>query len=81
MNTKVKTSISKLSFEEALKELETLVKSIESGNVALETAIESYTRGMELQAYCRKKLEEARLKVEKIALDHQGNITLEPFEE
>ncbi|MBL0317967.1 MAG: exodeoxyribonuclease VII small subunit [Alphaproteobacteria bacterium] len=80
MSAKAKTSLATLSFEEALKELESIVKSIESGNVPLDTAIEAYTRGMELQTHCRKKLEEAKLKVEKIALDHQGNISIEPFE-
>lgn len=68
-----------LSFEFALKELETIVKKLESGNVELEQAIEDYTRGMNLKDICEKKLQEAKLKVERVMASPSG-IKTEPFE-
>ena len=55
-----------LSFEEALKELEEIVNSLERGDVSLEDAIEAYERGSILKDQCEKRLKEAKMKVEKI---------------
>ena len=55
-----------LSFEEALKELEEIVNSLERGDVSLEEAIEAYERGSILKNQCEKRLKEAKMKVEKI---------------
>ena len=55
-----------LSFEEALKELEEIVNSLERGDVSLEDAIEAYERGSILKNQCEKRLKEAKMKVEKI---------------
>ena len=55
-----------LSFEEALKELEEIVNSLERGDVSLEDAIEAYERGSMLKNQCEKRLKEAKMKVEKI---------------
>lgn len=73
-------SIDELSFEQALKELETIVKALESGASDLERSIADYTRGTELKDHCLKKLADAKMKVEKIALDASGNPTLTPFD-
>ncbi|MDD4077567.1 MAG: exodeoxyribonuclease VII small subunit [Bacilli bacterium] len=43
-------------FEELLKELEEIVKALESGDLTLEESIEKYQRGMELSALCKEKL-------------------------
>lgn len=67
-----------LSFEEALKELEEIVRLLESGEVELERSINIYGRGAELKAHCEKKLEAARLKVEKIVLGPDGAAKAEP---
>lgn len=64
--------VSKLSFEEALGELEQIVRQLESGDVPLERSIEIYERGAQLKSHCEKKLQAAQLKVEKIVLTSDG---------
>ena len=50
-------------FESALKELEALVLDMEDGGLSLEDSLSAYKRGMELSAYCQKKLEDAELQI------------------
>lgn len=64
--------LSSLSFEQALKELEEIVGKLESGQAPLEESIALYGRGAELKAHCEAKLEQARLRVEKIVVGPQG---------
>jgi exodeoxyribonuclease VII small subunit len=64
--------ISKLSFEQALAELEKIVGELESGQAPLEKSIEIYERGAALKTHCEKKLEAARLRVEKIVVTPEG---------
>lgn len=71
--------IEHLSFEDAVKELEAIVRKLESGGMELESSIGMYTRGTALRTHCEKKLQEARLKVEKIVAGANG-VTVEPFE-
>lgn len=47
-------------FEDYLKELQTIVKDLESGELSLEESIEKYKRGLEIADICKKKLEEAK---------------------
>ena len=54
------------SFEDALKELEAIVKELESGTVELDGAIDKYTEAMKLAKYCSEKLKNASDKVSKI---------------
>ena len=54
------------SFEDALKELEIIVKELESGNVELDLAIDKYTEAMKLAKYCSEKLNSATERVNKI---------------
>ncbi len=61
-----------LSFEAAMKELETIVRALEAGNADLDKAIHDYQRGTALKDHCLKKLAEARLKVEQIQLGPDG---------
>jgi exodeoxyribonuclease VII small subunit len=61
-----------LSFEEALKELETIVAKLERGDVALEDSITLYERGAALKAACERKLAEAEEKIAKITLGPDG---------
>ena len=58
--------VATLSFEEALRELEEIVRQLERGEATLETAITSYTRGTELRAHCERKLAEAEQRVQAI---------------
>jgi len=64
--------ISKLSFEQALGELEKIVERLEQGNVALEESISQYERGEKLRDHCQKLLGAAEAKVEKIRLGADG---------
>ena len=64
--------IARLSFEEALKELEAIVAELESGQAPLEQSIERYERGAKLKAHCEARLEAARLKVERIVVGADG---------
>ena len=57
-----------LSFEDALTELESIVASLERGEVSLDAAISAFERGTELKTLCQARLEEARMKVEKIKI-------------
>ena len=74
------TDLSGLSFEQALAELEKIVAELESGQAPLERSIDIYERGAALKAHCEKKLEAARLKVEKIVLGQGGAVTAEAAE-
>ena len=60
------TELEKLTFEEAMQELEKLVDSLDKGDVSLDEAIIAYDRGSQLKDYCQKKLHEAKMKVETI---------------
>lgn len=71
--------IEKLSFEEALKELEDIVRKLEAGGLSLDASIENYKKGTELKTYCEKKLSEAKLNVEKIVTNAEGEIITEPM--
>jgi len=72
--------ISTLSFEQALAELERIVGQLESGQAPLEQSIEMYERGAALKAHCEKRLEAARLRVEKIVVGASGAAGAEPAE-
>jgi exodeoxyribonuclease VII small subunit len=72
------TDIAKLSFEQALAELERIVGQLETGQAPLEEAIALYERGALLKAHCEARLEQARLKVEKIVIGPSGEAAAEP---
>ncbi len=61
-----------LSFEAALKELETLVARLESGDASLDESIRLYTRGEALRAHCENRLKDAQMRIEKITLGADG---------
>lgn len=75
---KVPDDIKKLSFEEALSELETIVQKLEGGTVELEESIEIYTRGQQLKAHCESKLKDAQTRIEKIVVSSSGEVKAEP---
>ena len=75
------TAVAKLSFEEAMAELEAVVGRLESGDVALEESIALYQRGAALKAHCDAKLADAQARVEKIRLGEGGTPAgTEPFD-
>lgn len=75
-------TVKKLSFEEALEELEHIVRRLEEGKVPLEEAIQAYERGASLRQHCEGRLAEAKMRVDKISApsSEDGSPTLEPFE-
>ena len=77
-DSNVPGDIAKLSFEEALAELQALVKSLEKGDSKLDDAINSYQRGVDLKRHCEAKLRDAQLKVEKIVQGANGTVATEP---
>ena len=70
--------IAKLSFEDALEQLEAIVKQLETGQSKLDDAIGSYERGSLLKAHCEAKLREAQARVEKISKAADGALTADP---
>lgn len=71
--------IERLSFEEALAELERIVQELESGQAPLERSIEIYERGARLKAQCEHRLKSAQLRVEKLIVGSGGEaIRAEP---
>ena len=75
----ISPDITKLSFEEALEQLEEIVSKLEDGSINLEESIEEYTRGVHLKNHCETKLKEATLKVEQITIDKDGKFSTEEF--
>ncbi len=67
--------VAKMSFEEAMSELEALVGQLESGEVPLEESIKLYERGDALKTHCEKKLAEAEEKVAQITKGADGEAT------
>jgi exodeoxyribonuclease VII small subunit len=67
-----KNSLSKLSFEEAIRALSQIVQKIESGQVPLQESLEQYEKGMRLIAHCRTILQEAEKRITKIEEVQEG---------
>ena len=76
---KTNTEIAALSFEAAMKELEAIVRALESGSADLDKAIADYERGNALKTHCLAKLNEAKLKVEQIQMKADGSLATTPF--
>lgn len=74
------SDIAKMTFEEAMKELESVVGKLERGEVPLEESIALYERGAALKAHCEKKLKAAEERVEKITRGEGGAVAAEPVE-
>jgi len=70
-------SLDKMSFEDAMKELEKLVDSLDKGDVSLEEAITAYDRGSQLKEYCEKKLNEAKMKIETIQSSDKKDVVVD----
>jgi exodeoxyribonuclease VII small subunit len=68
------------SFEAGLKELEGIVKQLESGEAKLEESLVLFERGVKLSRYCSQKLEEAEKKIDMLVKDSRGEYKAVPFE-
>lgn len=67
-------SIEKMPFEEALAELEEIVKKIDTGQESLADVVDSFERGVLLKKHCEKMLSSAKLKIEKITKSENGEL-------
>ena len=72
MNETTPVDVDTLSFEQALDELETIVKRLEEGRVPLAESVAIYERGEALKRRCEDLLRQAEARVEKITLDASG---------
>lgn len=70
---------SSVPFEEAMKKLETIIESMESDELPLETLLARYEEGTRLAALCQSKLEEAELKIQKLEKNSSGEPVLKSF--
>jgi exodeoxyribonuclease VII small subunit len=77
---RIPPDIEKLSFEDALSELEKIVRRLEEGKGKLDDAIKAYERGSLLKRHCEAKLQEAQARVEKIVLGPGGATDVEPLD-
>jgi exodeoxyribonuclease VII small subunit len=75
---KLPADIAKMNFEDALAELEQIVRRLEGGSGKLDEAIASYERGAQLKRHCEAKLREAQARVDKIVVAADGTIKAEP---
>lgn len=60
------------AFEDALGQLENIVRQLESGEVPLEQSIALYQKGHKLREYCQKRLDDARAQIDKINVAPDG---------
>jgi exodeoxyribonuclease VII small subunit len=77
-DTNLPADIAALSFEDALSELERIVRQLEEGRAKLDDAIQFYERGTLLKRHCEQKLREAQAKVDRITISADGAIGTEP---
>jgi exodeoxyribonuclease VII small subunit len=74
-----KTTSKTPTFEQALAELETLVETMEQGELSLEQSLKSFERGVVLTRTCQQALTEAEQKIQ-ILSQHNPDAELESFE-
>jgi exodeoxyribonuclease VII small subunit len=73
-------AINSMTFEDALTELEGIVRNLESGKAPLEDSITAYERGTALKQHCETKLREAQAKIEKIVVGKDGKVSTKPLD-
>ena len=72
--------INDLNFEEAIAQLEAIVRELESGRIKLDDAVLAYEKAVALKQLCEKKLKDAQLKIEKIEIAPNGEMTTTPLD-
>lgn len=73
-------SDTKLTFETALGRLESIVESMESGEVPLAELLAKFEEGTQLLKVCESRLKDAELKIEQLKKQKDGSLTFEKFE-
>jgi len=71
--------MAKEKFEEALKKLEALVKTMESGDLTLDDSLKAFEEGIRLIRFCTRKLDEAERKIEILLRDDDDRLAAVPF--
>jgi exodeoxyribonuclease VII small subunit len=74
----IPADIDAMSFEDALAELEQIVRRLEAGQVKLDDAIRCYERGTQLKRHCEQKLNEAQQRVDRIVVGPDGTVSAAP---
>ena len=75
------TDVSQLSFEDALKRLEEIVRTLEKGEAPLDHSIELYQEGDRLKRLCEARLKSAQARIEQIAFGSDGTPSgVSPFD-
>jgi exodeoxyribonuclease VII small subunit len=72
--------MAKKSFEQSLKQLEQIVRELESGDLSLELAIKKFEEGMELSKFCTQKLEETERRITLLMQNSSGEVAEKPFQ-
>jgi exodeoxyribonuclease VII small subunit len=70
----------KPTFEQALKQLETIAEQIERGTIGLEESIVKYEEGMALVRHCREILSKAELKIQQLQQQADGTLRIVEYE-
>ncbi len=72
--------VSKLSFEDALAELDQIVRGLEGGALKLDVAIQAFERGVKLRRHCEAALAEVEARVEALVRQPDGALGTRPLE-
>jgi len=80
-NRESENEIEALGFEEALLQLETIVRELEAGRIKLDDAVVAYEKGIKLKKLCEQKLENAQLRINKVQINASGEVVTEELEE
>ncbi|MEJ2634190.1 MAG: exodeoxyribonuclease VII small subunit [Calditrichia bacterium] len=70
----------KKTFEQAMKRLEEIARSLETGDISLEDSIKTYEEGIKLIEFCQAKLNEAEKKVQKLGRNAEGSLEVTDME-
>lgn len=76
----VEAADAKISFETALEKLESIVESMESGDVPLAELLARFEEGTRLLKVCEARLKDAELKIEQLKKQKDGSLAFERFE-
>lgn len=72
--------MAKKTFESALKQLETIVREMESGDLTLEQAVKKYENGISQARFCLDILDKTEKKITQLTVDRDGTPKTSPFE-
>jgi exodeoxyribonuclease VII small subunit len=71
--------MAKKTFEQAMKQLEKIVRDLESGDMPLEKAIQTFEEGIQLSKFCSQKLDETEKRITILMQNSEGKVSETPF--